>query len=295
MDKKNKSWLFTLNNYTEEDIQAIKAWSTEVSRIRVAKEVGERGTPHLQGKVVFKHAKRLSALKKLHNKISWHAKQSAGEDDFLYVMKADSECIIDVNNAKQGERNDLKAAYARIAAGESAFEVALDTGKPLRMLQDMEIEVKRRKVVPSKIVELRPWQQVIWDKLQQEPHDREIIWVVDEQGGQGKTAFAQYIHAHLKAFYTNGGKHADIAHAYDYEPVVIFDFARSAEEYVSYALIEQMKNGLLFSPKYNSTMKRFPRPHVVVFSNFQPDRSKLSEDRWDVHQLRSLGQGPKLP
>jgi hypothetical protein len=52
-----------------------------------------------------------------------------------------------------------------------------------------------------------------------------------------------------------------------------------------YSLMESFKNGRIFSPKYESISKTFKPCHVVVFANFIPDHSKLSQDRWLVKNL----------
>ena len=54
---------------------------------------------------------------------------------------------------------------------------------------------------------------------------------------------------------------------------------------MSYSAIESLKDGLLFSGKYEGGVKLFPPPHVVIFANFLPDMTKLSIDRWDIHTL----------
>jgi hypothetical protein len=46
--------------------------------------------------------------------------------------------------------------------------------------------------------------------------------------------------------------------------------------------LEELKNGYVFSPKYESKNKSFPTPHVVVLMNETPDRSKLSADRYSI-------------
>ena len=46
-----------------------------------------------------------------------------------------------------------------------------------------------------------------------------------------------------------------------------------------------VKNGILYNTKYVSEMRVCDIPHVIVFSNGEPDRSKLSADRWDVDRL----------
>ncbi len=66
---------------------------------------------------------------------------------------------------------------------------------------------------------------------------------------------------------------------------MVFDFARDQEERFPYKLLEDFKNRRIFSTKYQSVMKRAISCKLIVFANFEPDKSKLSVDRWDVHHL----------
>lgn len=77
----------------------------------------------------------------------------------------------------------------------------------------------------------------------------------------------------------------DIAYAYNYEPWVVFDFTRDKELIVNYSVIEHLKNGVIFSWKYESFTKRFPSPKIICLSNFTPEFDKLSKDRWLYYEL----------
>ena len=46
----------------------------------------------------------------------------------------------------------------------------------------------------------------------------------------------------------------------------------------NYEALESLKNGAMFSPKYESKSKVYDMPHVIVFANWQPDRIGLSID-----------------
>ncbi|GAC77826.1 replication protein, partial [uncultured marine virus] len=52
-----KHWVFTLNNYTEQNIYALRNDSS-IKRLSMQEEVGESGTPHLQGYLEFYLKKR---------------------------------------------------------------------------------------------------------------------------------------------------------------------------------------------------------------------------------------------
>ena len=47
----------------------------------------------------------------------------------------------------------------------------------------------------------------------------------------------------------------------------------------------ELKNGLVFSPKFESKDVRFGTPHVVVSMNEKPDMTKMSVDRCNVIEL----------
>ena len=59
-----RHWVFTLNNYEENDEKG--AWLPDSEYWVIGKEVGESGTPHLQGYVVFMDRLRLAQIQKFH-------------------------------------------------------------------------------------------------------------------------------------------------------------------------------------------------------------------------------------
>lgn len=110
-----------------------------------------------------------------------------------------------------------------------------------------------------------------------------MLWIFDTDGGIGKTWFSGYLWTEHKAFVVRGGKYADIALAYQREPLVVFDLPREMEERVPYALIEQFKDGRVWSGKYQSKSKVTMGAKVMVLANFSPDLSKMSDDRWQLY------------
>lgn len=78
-------WCFTLNNYTEEEVEAVN--NIDCVYIVYGKEVGESGTPHLQGFVVFQSRKRLTAVKALLPRAHLEVARGSSEQAAEYCKK----------------------------------------------------------------------------------------------------------------------------------------------------------------------------------------------------------------
>lgn len=116
-------------------------------------------------------------------------------------------------------------------------------------------------------------------------NDRTITWCWDTDGNTGKSYLARWLLVWRDAYLVTGGKWQDILYAYDEARYVVFDLARDQVDKVPYNLMEKFKNGFAFSGKYQSRTRVFPPARVLVLANFGPERSKLSEDRWDVRHI----------
>ena len=71
--------------------------------------------------------------------------------------------------------------------------------------------------------------------------------------------------------------------------MVVCDIPRHSLEYVNYATLESLVNGMVVSGKYEGGKAFFDSPVVVVFANEPPKKEKMSADRWDIIQLVNLG------
>lgn len=88
----------------------------------------------------------------------------------------------------------------------------------------------------------------------------------------------------------SSGKRDDVAHAIDEtKDVFLFNIPRGGMEYLNYTVLEQIKDKMVFSPKYNSRTKIFRQnTHVIVFCNEEPNMAKMTRDRFHCVNLNDI-------
>lgn len=311
----NRFWCWTLNNYDETELVALRTRLSQKEEVRYAyfaREVGEGGTPHLQGYVAFRD--KISSKKaksflgqRAHvevrkgpeeTAISYCKKgtQSKTEWDSLgcfgpnYGDSLDGEEFGDLIRTP-GKRCDLDEFKNAVKSGVFnkcilREDFSLVAAKYHRFFDSYILDNKPKVVPPS--FPLHGWQRALTEHLALSPDDRHVLFVVDQKGNQGKTWFAlQYIHLHDNSCMLNFGKKADMAHALPDDVRVLFlNITREQIDQINYSFLESCKDGFVFSPKYDSCIKRFKPMHVVVMMNEEPDMSKLSQDRYTFLRIR---------
>lgn len=66
---RSRAWCFTLNNYTDDCINHLDG--VQCRYLLYGKEIGEQGTPHLQGYIVFKSARTLASVRKNYKRSTY--------------------------------------------------------------------------------------------------------------------------------------------------------------------------------------------------------------------------------
>ncbi len=187
----------------------------------------------------------------------------------------------------QGARTDIEELAKRIESGESDYELGPDNcfkyHKFIKNWRGVTKSHKGELYLKENFtdVELNKYQQKMVEHLDAQT-ERQITWIVDHEGGKGKTYLSKHLIASRSAIRFTNGKCKDIAYAYNAEDIVIFDLSRSTEGFINYGIMEDLKNGMLFSTKYESSMKVFKPPKIIVMTNFYPNEQKFSKDRWDI-------------
>lgn len=131
-------------------------------------------------------------------------------------------------------------------------------------------------------LEERNWQQQISDLLDTQA-DRQIIWIVDKTTFNGQCIICNYLEKALGRFIMYNGSTRDIAYAYEEKPLVIFDYHSVKEDRLNYEVIKRLKDGIIFSSKYQPRMKEFQPPKIVCLNKTYPNVNMMSFDRWMLH------------
>ena len=288
-----KHWCFTTNNYEEKHVLQLRALAQqdEVQYLIFGRERGDQGTPHLQGYASFGKRKTLNQVRKLIPDSHLSVAKGTAAQNKTYCSKEGSFEEYGDPPSSQGKRSDLEEFKQAVKEGtrnkralfEDHSEVCAKYPRFVHEYLQLTQEVQ-----PPEPHPLVQWQQQLNDHLKTEPDDRQINFIVDKTGGKGKTWFAKYYchHHEGKAQYMEMAKKADMAYAINPEIRVLFvNCTRQQVEFLNYSFLESVKDGMIFSPKYESKTVRMNKCHVVVLMNELPDMTKLSADRYLVVEL----------
>lgn len=258
VDIRKRHWFCTFNNYKKEDIQILKSLGAYAYAFQ--EEKGSEQTLHIQGVFSFKDAKKWSTM----------------------------------DNAT-GSRCYWAPCRNVAAARQYCLKEKTRVGR--QWTKGYKIGIQEL-IDPMEGLKPYKWQQEVLDLVQLPPDDRKIHWIWSSFGRVGKSALSKSLVMNEDATYV-GGKFGDaycaikelVLEKKTFPYIVLFDLPRFTGNKVSYIAIEGIKNGMIFSGKYQSASVLFNTPHVIVFANCEPRYEHLSKDRW---QVRCLDQDTDL-
>lgn len=255
---RSRTWCFTINNYDNSVIVSLDSLVSGSQRFIYGFEEGKSGTPHIQGYVQFKNQKRFTVLKKAIPTAHWEKAKGTPTDNFKYCSKDGN---YKTNFAPKITRDDMKQMVAK------TYENVI----------------------------WHPWQRSVLDLVDAGPthrSDRIIYWVYEPTGNVGKSFLAKYLALRPGTVICEGRK-ADIFNQVNttieggvLPKFVLVDIPRVTLDFVSYTALECLKNGLLYSGKYEGGVCIFPSPVVLCFANEMPKLEKMSKDRWAIHIIK---------
>lgn len=287
-----RDYILVINNWTEQEFQMLKLECEKKSTYAIiGKEVGESGTPHLQSFIYWSNQREFSAIKKKFPRA--HIERKSKKSTF---KEASDYCKKDGDFWEHGELpldrsvNNWESIDADIKGGMSWEE--LSSKYPEESIKYVgglrgHYETHRPKYKYSLPEPLRPFQEEILEYIKRPVNDTSILWIFDVVGNAGKSKLAGHLLSNCGFIVFGNGKTSDIAYAWNGENVVM-DYSRSQQEHINYGVLEDLKNGRIFSPKYQSATKFYKPIHLMVFANFMPDKSKMSLHKWDIRIMTQL-------
>lgn len=260
-----KHWSLTLNNYSQKAIEVIISTGNELcERYVFQEEVGSvSNIPHLQGYFHFKKKVRpLSTAFNQFKDIHWekiYAKKKGGGVSTRPIIEYCSKIYT--------------------CAGE-LWSKGIVVPPRIRIINDSQ---------------LYDWQKWMLDfKLNKEPDARKVFYFWGSYGGEGKSSFAKYLAVRKRALVLgtrhNDNKYAIVSYTKKMKKppkIIIIDVPRcEGARSINWKSIEEIKNGMFFSGKYESEMFLMNPPHVIIFSNYPPNMNEtISQDRWICNEV----------
>lgn len=224
------------------------------------KEVGENGTPHFQMAVRF-NSKRTK---------KWVL------DFFSAIMNGDVEAVsVQPANNKIDLLSYCTKAESRVD-GPWVFGV-----DPVRLHRNLAPVLDEYDPAIATV-----WQDFICHMVQSPvpKGDRRIFWIYDAVGNIGKSVLTKHLALRGDVCICDTSAKKDIFYMANAKwRAYVWDLARSVRLNAEfYSAIEKIKDGCVFSGKYEPKAVVTARPHCIVFSNILPDFTEWSNDRLQV-------------
>lgn len=305
----SRNWCFTLFFHGSDDLSPVEEAAFEAGNLGIwfadplfkyvivnVEQCPETARVHWQGYMELTDKVRFTGVKsKCPGLLTAHFEVRRGtrEQARQYCQKPESQIAGPFEygewGAGQGNRSDLDDVAAAIAAGAKEQQIALDFPvqyiKFARGIKQL-LAMQDTTPTPDPTFIPRNWQTRVLSLLSLPQNDRQIIWVTDATGGQGKTRLTTNLVAEHHAVQLSG-RLPDMTYAFytmtqrTAPRIVCFDITRAAQDSSGhlYSMAESLKSGRLFNSKYESCAFTFPAPHVIFFANTSWDREKFSHDR----------------
>lgn len=121
---------FTLNNWTQAEYDDLVSRAPTFKWIIMGKEVGEQGTPHIQGAIIFGAQVSFSTLKLWPGLARAHIEVMKGTPahQLVYCSKEDTAPFVMGEMPEPGKRTDIALAVEQVQGGSTLTQLATDNG-----------------------------------------------------------------------------------------------------------------------------------------------------------------------
>lgn len=249
MAARRRAWCFTLNNPTETEkialVDALEAAAESGGRGVAGDEIGESGTPHIQGYVEFKHAVTLTSCKKRLGSERYHLEVRRGTP-----FEAWSYCT------KDGEFIELGTPPLEDEDPNDSWGMALrmleEGGTVLDVLRKWPGHIRSIGALERAKVAIENTEAGVWRNL-------EVTYISGEPGC-GKTRMVMENEGYGAVYRVRKGNNP--WDGYDGQEVVLFDEFRS--DFKLAAMLEWLDGYPVALPaRYTDKQAKFTRVYIV--------------------------------
>lgn len=237
---KSRAYCFTLNNYT--DLEHTTISEMECRYLCIGKEIGESGTPHLQGYVYFASPRSLNSIKKLMPRAHLEVAKGNPVQASDYCKK-DGDFIESGELPAQGKRSDIDNVRDMIKEGLG-----------MRDIVD----------VASSYQSIKCAESVLKYKEKKRDFKTEVTWLWGPSGS-GKTRYAYDNHSpdeiHLQISTEKWYE------GYDSHPIVIID---EVSNETSYSMLKLLCDRFPARVEYKGGSRSFLAKKIYITSLSHP-------------------------
>jgi len=240
-------WCFTLNNYTDIEYSSIVSIvRSKCHRGIIGREVGESGTPHLQGYIEFKIKSRpigVFGIKRIH----WEKARGTLIENVAYCSKEDKKPFLWQCRMK----------------------------KELKLIHESQFYNWQKDIL--KVINDEPDGRTVhwyWSHKGSIGKTCFAKWLCVNKGAFVLNGRGHDVRNGILTFLENEG---------DTPELVLYPLPKChGSDYVSYEALENIVDMFFYSGKYEGGMVIGNSPHLIVFANEPPISSKMSDDRWNI-------------
>lgn len=249
---------FVLNNYTQIEVCQIKATLSKICKKAVfGFEIGEGGTPHLQGYISLIKKERYTGLHKLSGLERCSFRKCRNEEALINYCKKDNK---DIWIYPKPYTVEIKHLYRW----------------QLHILDIINQSPDSRSIhwfwEPNGGIGKTTFQKYIYT------HYPDTIVC------GGKSADMK----HCVVDYFNNNKKLP--------KIILMNLPKTQElNYFSYTGVEEVKDMFFYSGKYEGGMICGENPHILIFANEPPNRDNMALDRWKILDITTWSDGTFVP
>lgn len=259
--KRSRSFVFTINNYTIEDLKVFQSSviKNQSSYYILGFEIGEKGTPHIQGYIHFYNAKTFIQLKKIITRGHIEITHGSIQENIAYCSK-DNHYVEYGEHPQPGIRNDLKNIKEKVMNHTPINDIIRDDIENLQQLKFMETMLRY-----------------------QQPKERikpKVMWYYGGTG-VGKTKEAIEYANNINEEYYISMKNLNWWDGYIGQKVVIIDDFR--KDFCTFHELLRILDRYPYRVNIKGSSMWFEPEHIIITSCYKPD--EVYDTREDIGQL----------